>query len=90
MGDRKLPTPPAKHVVKPDPPPPPPPKRKVEAAIRINGYEIVSRAVEEGVRYGWNRAHKHTDAPDEETAVDVIHQAVINELCEVLTFTEEE
>lgn len=53
---------------------------------RVNLYAIISRAVEEGVGYGWTRAHKHTNEPDREAAVEAIFNAVMSELCEVLEF----
>ncbi len=56
------------------------PKTKVKADI----YKILSRAVGEGITYGWNRAHKHTDNPNEETIKDEIERAVMNEICEVI------
>jgi hypothetical protein len=56
------------------------PKVKVKADI----YKILSRAVDEGIAYGWNRAHKHTDSPNEETIKDEIERAVMNEICEVV------
>jgi len=63
-------------------------KAQVVGTIRINAYDIVRRAVEEGVRYGWNRAHKHTDKPDEAAILEHIENAVLTELCEVLKFDE--
>ena len=54
--------------------------------IKVNLYAIVSRAVEEGVSYGLQRAHKHTPAPSREVLVDQVEQAVLNALCEVLDF----
>jgi hypothetical protein len=56
------------------------PKVKLKADI----YKILSRAVEEGIAYGWNRAHKFTDKPNEETIKDEIEKAVMNEICEVI------
>jgi hypothetical protein len=58
----------------------------VTGSARVNVYAIVSRAVEEGVAYGWMRAHKHTDSPDAEMTKDAIVTAVTGSLCEVLDF----
>lgn len=52
--------------------------------VTANVYKILSRAVEEGIVYGWNRAHKHTDAPGEEAIKDEMERAVMNEICEVV------
>jgi hypothetical protein len=44
------------------------------------------RAVEEGVAYGWRRAHKHIDTPDAATIEGQIVTAVLNEVCEYFNF----
>ncbi len=56
------------------------PKVKLKADI----YKIISRAVEGGIAYGWNRAHKHTDNPNEESIKEEIEKAVMNEICAVI------
>jgi len=56
------------------------PKIKVKA----DTYKILSRAVEEGIAYGWVRAHKHNDQPTEETIKDELEKAVMNAICEVI------
>jgi hypothetical protein len=59
---------------------------KVRSTIKVSAYKVIWRAVEEGVRYGWRRAHKHTETPDEETVLSAIEDAVLSELCEILEF----
>jgi len=56
--------------------------------IRPNfaAYSIVRRAVEEGVAYGWGRAHKHTATPTEDAFRVAIEEAVMNALIEVINF----
>jgi hypothetical protein len=54
--------------------------------VRFNAYEIISRAVEEGVAYGYRRAHKHTDKPTEAQMTTEIENAVMNSLSEVLVY----
>jgi hypothetical protein len=49
---------------------------------------VLSRSIEEGVAYGWRRAHKHTEAPDEEAIRDHIVTAVLNEICEYFDSSE--
>ena len=56
------------------------PKLKVKA----NVHEIISRAVEEGIAYGWQRAHKHTDEPGEEFVKSEIETAVMSAIGEVV------
>jgi len=64
-------------------------KRLVSGGMKIRGYLVLRRAVEEGVAYGWRRAHKHADSPDEETIKDEIITAVLNEVCEYFNFEDE-
>jgi hypothetical protein len=59
-------------------------KKKVKLTMKT--YSIVADAVERGVTRGYYRAHKHTDAPSEETIKDVIANAVMGELCDVVDF----
>lgn len=63
-------------------------KKKVQAVarIRLNVYKIVERAVEEGVQYGWNRAHKHVEAPEPDFIQDTISEQVMEALDEVIRF----
>jgi len=61
-------------------------KRSVTGGMRVRAYEVLRRAVEEGVAYGWRRAHKHTDAPGEDAIVDQVVQGVLNEVCEYFDF----
>jgi hypothetical protein len=59
---------------------------RVSGQILTNTYVVFSRAVEEGVRYGWNRAHKHTSTPDAESVKEEIEQAIMNSVCEFFSF----
>jgi len=60
--------------------------KKEFVKMRFSEYALITRAVEEGVAYGVNRAYKHTDNPDTETLRDTIEQEVMNALCEILVF----
>lgn len=46
------------------------------------------RCIEEGVSYGYARAFKHTDTPDEATIKAAMEDAILNEICENFTFDE--
>jgi len=61
-------------------------KTPIKGTVAVDVYHVIERAVDEGVCYGYSRAHKHTDAPTEETLKNEIEQAVMNSLCEVLEF----
>lgn len=54
--------------------------------MRANEYLILDEAVENGVSYGYERAHKHTDNPDAESIKDAIRLAVMNEICQYFFF----
>jgi len=54
--------------------------------MRIKAYNILERAIEEGIAYGYRRAHKHTDNPTEEQIKQAMIDGVINEICEVIDF----
>lgn len=66
------------------------PKTKVEAAVRINAYEVISRAVEEGLRYGYRRAYKYTEDPSEEHILEELRNTVMASLSEVLQYDDPE
>ena len=65
-------------------------KTKIRSGVRVNTYEIISRAVESGISYGWSHAHKHTDTPTEEEVKNQIEMGIMNEMCEVLLFDDDE
>jgi hypothetical protein len=56
--------------------------------VPIDVYGIVARAVESGVAYGWNRAHKHSESPGADHIKCEIERAVINELSDVFIWPE--
>lgn len=57
--------------------------------LRLRSFIIVDNAVAEGVNYGWRRAHKHTDNPDESTIIYEIQHAVMLALEEIINFEED-
>ena len=65
-------------------------KLRLDASIRLRAYDIVTDAVDRAVSYGWTRAHKHTDEPDEDTIRDCIFEAVTSALCEIIDFNLQE
>lgn len=62
--------------------------KKVE--VRVKLYHLIEDAVERGINRGWNRAHKHTDAPTEEMLKDQLNLAVMGEICELIDFQDTE
>jgi len=65
-------------------------KKVVKGEMRARTYVVLRAAVEDGVAYGYNRAFKHTDTPDEHDVKEAIVQAVLNECCEWFRFDEED
>ncbi len=53
---------------------------------KVKLYKVVSEAVSTGVKYGVNRAHKHTDCPSIDHIIEQVENAVLNELSEVLEY----
>lgn len=62
---------------------------EIKATVRVDAYRVLSEAVENGVAYGYMRAHKHADNPQEGHLRDEIFAGVMLELCEVLRFDDE-
>jgi hypothetical protein len=53
-------------------------------------YVILEQAIEEGVRSGWHRAHKHVENPQEASIKEAIEDAVMSAIHEYFTFDEDE
>lgn len=66
-----------------------PPRLHVVGGLRVRAYEVLRRAVEDGIDYGWMRAHKHTDTPSQHAIKNEILQGILNEVCEWFAFDEE-
>lgn len=52
-------------------------------------YNILSEAVESGVKYGIYRAHKHTEDPDRDTIQHEVVTAVLQQISEYFSFDDE-
>lgn len=64
--------------------------QEVAGSMKVKVYEVLYRAIESGIDFGWNRAHKHTDTPSEEAFKDAILQNILTEICEVFYFEDKE
>ena len=51
---------------------------------------ILSQAIEEGVRRGYSRAHKHNEEPTEEVICETIEDCVMSSLYEYFDFPNED
>lgn len=54
--------------------------------LKFKAYDIIDRAVSEGVAYGLHRAYKYSDNPSNEQLQDQIERAVMHELSEIIDF----
>ena len=62
----------------------------IKNVIKVNAYNVVRRAVEEGAAIGYRRAHKHTATPAEAHVVDAVETAIMDELSDVILWEETE
>ncbi len=60
-------------------------KTKVET-VKLKSYDIISRAVEEGIAFGLNRAYKYADNPSREDFEQRIRDAIMSELTDVINW----
>jgi hypothetical protein len=51
---------------------------------------ILEMAIEQGVRRGWQRAHKHVENPAEGAIIQYIEDCVMSQIYEYFTFDEED
>ena len=54
--------------------------------MKANEYMLMVQCVEEGYKYGYNRAYKHTDTPTPEQLSTAIQGAIIDAMCEWFMF----
>jgi hypothetical protein len=52
-------------------------------------HKILETAVEQGVSYGYNRAHKHVENPTEGAIIDSIVEQVMNSLDDWFIFEDD-
>jgi len=53
-------------------------------------YRLLVQCVEDGVAYGYNKAHKHTDNPPPDVLKIAMEDGVLNAINEWFTFDEED
>jgi hypothetical protein len=57
--------------------------------MRVKYRVILEQAIEEGVRRGYSRAHKHIENPSEGAIIEHIEEAVMSSIYEYFTFDPE-
>jgi len=50
---------------------------------------LLERCIESGIQLGWNRAHKHTETPDDALIFQKMSDAIFEELFEWFDFEEQ-
>jgi hypothetical protein len=60
--------------------------KKEEQNMKPNIRTILTQAIDRGIDYGWSRAHKFTDSPDESRIKGSIEIDIWNEIDEVFDF----
>jgi hypothetical protein len=57
--------------------------------MKVKYAAILDRAIEDGVRRGYRRAHKHVEKPEEEAILGHIQDCVMGEIYEYFSFDDE-
>lgn len=57
--------------------------------VKVNLYRLISDAVDEGLGFGLNRAHKHTDRPSREVIEENCHREIMLAIEHVIRFGDE-
>jgi len=56
--------------------------------MKPNFYKVLKLAIENGVKYGYSRVHKHIESPTEGAIIDSIVEQVMNSIDEWFNFEE--
>ena len=54
--------------------------------LKVNTYAVLEECIEIGINGGWNKAHKHTDTPNEEHIKEQILRYIMIEISEKFKF----
>jgi hypothetical protein len=54
--------------------------------MKPNTYKILTECIDNGIKAGWFKAHKHTDTPTPEQVWDSISHYVMLEVCDYFIF----
>jgi hypothetical protein len=64
-------------------------KIPIKGVIRVRAYDVLARAVENGVSKGWNQAHAFGAKPKDGEVIERIINRVMDEICYVASFDEQ-
>ena len=57
--------------------------------MKPNIRRLLERAIDDGISYGYHRAHKYTDTPDEDLLAERINHGIWLEIDLIFSFDEE-
>lgn len=57
--------------------------------MKVKSYVILQRAIEEGYKRGYSRAHKYVEVPQPEALEEEILNTIMGEICDVFSFDDE-
>lgn len=57
--------------------------------IKFKAYDLIQKAVEEGIASGWRRAHKYDDSPLESSIHENIEHYIMLSLEQIIDFSED-
>lgn len=57
--------------------------------MKINTRRVLEDCIENGVKFGLSRAHKHIENPSEDVILDHIHREIMNQVDEYFSFSDE-
>lgn len=57
--------------------------------MKVDEYKVLVMVIENGVNLGWNRAHKHSETPEDYYVKNCIEEAVMLELLEYFNFDDD-
>ena len=58
--------------------------------MRANERALLTACIDTGISFGWNRAHKHTDEPNEHRIQEEIENAIWYEIDQYFVFDSEQ
>lgn len=54
--------------------------------MKVNTYKVLEECVENGITYGWRKAHKYEEEPSDQTIHGEIFRAIMFEMNEYFSF----
>lgn len=58
--------------------------------MKVKTRVLLEDCIKEGIDYGYTKAHKHTDNPEEQTILNSIQHSIMEKIYEYFSFDEDE